>query len=86
MNDKTTKGKSFQTCSFSVRFISLQSHKSVLFQKRADMNMFCYKDSYEMEALGPSFSQLNRAIIIFILNQGRQEYDKAVIRTQLFRI
>lgn len=30
---------------------SLQSHKSVLFQKRADMNMFCYKDSYEMEAL-----------------------------------
>lgn len=51
MNDKTTKGKSFQTCSFSVRFISLQSHKSVLFQKRADMNMFCYKDSYEMEAL-----------------------------------
>lgn len=39
-----------------------------------------------MEAPGSSFSQLNRAIIIFILNQGRQEYNKVVIRTQLFRI
>lgn len=69
-----------------MRFISLQSRKSVLFQKCADMNMFCYKDSYEMETLGSSFSQLNKAIITFILNQGRQKYDKVAIRTQLFRV
>lgn len=39
-----------------------------------------------METLGSSFSQLNKAIITFILNQGRQKYDKVAIRTQLFRV
>lgn len=33
MNNKTTKAKSLQTCSFSLRFILLQSWKTVLFQK-----------------------------------------------------
>lgn len=41
------------------------------------MNMFCYKESDEMEALSSTSSQLNRGIIISILNQRGRECYKA---------
>lgn len=60
-------------------YLTSKSQKCALSEAR-------WHEHVEIETLGSSFSQLNKAIIIFILNQGRQDYDKVAIRTQLFRV
>lgn len=78
MNNKTTKAKSLQTCSFSVKFILLQSRKMVLFQKDKHERVMRNQMKWKPLALHPHKPRGTQ------LSSG-EDRNTMKLRTQLFR-